>query len=523
MNIACLSHRGTLMAGLLILMLTAAVAVVAQNRQTPPPEYKELVAATNIADAAARLKEFERIKMAYPTSQFMDAIEASILVAKVELATTLDDVLALQKETIDKGRATARVQNPVVMAIQLLRHPLIGTFDKARVLAAIVAYKNEAAAALADPANYEGIPANQRDFLKTQVLNAMELSLARAYLNAGDAGQATATLEAYRKAGGPASANYEYMLGGVREMTGKLQEAYEAYLAAAVDNFEDSAARAKALYAKIKGSPDGFEAALAAKVQALPFTPEPFKAPADWKGKVVLAELFTGSECPPCVAADIGFDALIETFPEKYLAVLVYHLPIPRPDPMMNPATEARETYYDVNSTPTVVIDGVKTGSGGGNRAMAEGKFAEYRAAIEPLLSSLPATMPSVRASLAGDKVNVTFDSGEAVPEADYILALVQAVQEHKGANGVVFHKMVVRDLLKVDPKGRKSASFDLAASEKAADAYLTDFERSYTRIPNFKWAVRRCAIARSGLKVVLFVQDGSSRQVLNAAVADVK
>ncbi|HSA97318.1 MAG TPA: hypothetical protein VLJ16_14805, partial [Acidobacteriota bacterium] len=390
-------------------------------------------------------------------------------------------------------------------------------------LQAILAYKTEASAALADPANYEGIPGDQRDFLKTQVLNATELTVARAYLNAGDAGRASATLEAYRRAGGPASANYEYMVGGVRETTGRLQESYEAYLAAAVDNFEDAADRAKSLYVKIKGSSDGFEAALAAKVQALPFTPEPFKAPADWMGKVVLAELFTGSECPPCVAADIGFDALIETFPEKYLAVLVYHLPIPRPDPMMNPATEDRAGYYDVNSTPTVVIDGQKTASGGGNRAMAEGKYAEYRAAIEPLLSSLPALKPSVRAALAGDKVNVSFDPDQVIPEADYLLALVQASQEHKGSNGVVYHKMVVRDLLRVGPQGPRSASFDLAASEQKADQYLTDFEKSYTRVPNFKWPVRRNAIARTGLKVVFFVQDRASRKVLNAAVADVK
>jgi thiol-disulfide isomerase/thioredoxin len=351
----------------------------------------------------------------------------------------------------------------------------------------------------------------------------MELTTARAYLNAGDARRAEACLDAYRRAGGPATSNYQYMLGGVREMSGRIQEACESYLEAAVDDFEDAAAKAKALYVKIHGRPDGFEAALAAKVQALPFTPEPFKAPADWKGKIVLAELFTGSECPPCVAADIGFDGLIETFPEKYLAVLVYHLPIPRPDPMMNPATEARESYYGVNSTPTVVIDGVKGTPGGGNRAMAEGKFAEYRSAIEPLLSAIPALMPKVKASLAGDKVSVTFDPDEVVPDAVYNLVLVQDVQEHKGGNGVAFHKMVVRDLVAVDPKGPRTVAFDLVASEKAADEYLTAFETSYARIPNFKWTVRRHQLPRSGLKVVFFIQETASRRVLNAAVADVK
>lgn len=518
-------HQRAAAALLVILALAAAgpAAAAAQTRQAPPPEYKQIVAAVNIADAAARLKEFERLKMAYPNSQYMEAIEASILVAKVELAPSLEAVFELQRAAMAKGRGPARLQNPVVMAIQLLKHQRLGTFDQARVLSAVEAYKGDAVAAAADPASYEGIPADQRDILRSQVMNAMELALARACLNAGDATKAQVSLDAYRKAGGPAVSNYQYMLGGVRELNGKIDEAYAAYLAAAVDGFEDAAAKAKALYVRIHGGPDGFEAALAAEVQALPFTPEPFKAPADWKGKVVLAELFTGSECPPCVGADIGFDGLIETFPSKYLAVLVYHLPIPRPDPMMNPATEARELYYGVNSTPTVVIDGVKGASGGGNRGMAEGKFAEYRAAIEPLLPSLPAVTPAVRAALAGDKVTVSFDPDEAIPDAVYNLVLVQDEQEHKGGNGVVYHKMVVRDLLQVDPKGPRTATFDLAASEKAADDYLTAFEKSYTRTPNFKWTARRHVLPRRGLKVVFFVQDRASRRVLNAAVADVR
>ena len=154
---------------------------------------------------------------------------------------------------------------------------------------------------------------------------------------------------------------------------------------------------------------------------------------------------------------------------------------------------------------------------------MAEAKFAEYRSAIEPLLSSLPALTPKVKASLAGDKVSVTFDPDEVIPDAVYNLVLVQDVQEHKGGNGVVYHKMVVRDLLAVDPKGPRTAAFDLVASEKAADEYLTAFERSYTRTPNFKWAVRRHQLPRRGLKVVFFVQEKDSRRLLNAAVADVK
>lgn len=496
---------------------------LAQGRQAPPPEYKELVATYDIQDPGVRLKEFERIKAAYPNSQYREAIEGSILEAKVELAETLETVLSLQKDFMVKGRGPARLQNPVVMAVQLLGHPRLAAFDKSEVLNVTLRYKDEALKAAADPVTYEGIPQDQRDFFKTQFLNAMELLAAKAYLNAADTVKAMSALDSYRKAGGATGGNYYYVLAGVFEKTDKVDEAYDAYLTAAVENYEDAADRAKALFVKIHGQAEGFAAALEAKFKALPFHPESFKVPADWKGKAVLAELFTGSECPPCVGADIGFDGLVETVPAKYLVVLVYHLPIPRPDPMMNPATKTRQDVYGVNTTPTVVIDGTNKMVGGGGRGMAEGKFTQYRAAIEALLSAAPAVSLKVRASLAGDTVKAAYEFDKAVPGADYHLVLVQDEQEHKGSNGVVYHKMVVRDLVTVDPAAPKTAAFDLAASEKAADAYLTEFEKAYTRVPNFKWDVRRNAIPRGGLKVVFFVQEKESRKVLNAVVADVK
>ena len=517
------TRSGTVLVLLLALGWLAAGQLIAQGRPTPPPEYKELVAAYDIQDAAVRLKEFERIKAAFPNSQYMEAINASILEAKVELTETLELVLSLQQEFIATGRGPARLQNPVVMAVQLLRHPRLATFDKNAVLSATLKYMDEALRASGDPATYEGIPQDQRDFFKSQFLNALELLSAKAYLNAGDATKATAALDRYKKAGGATGGNYQYVLAAVLERTGKVEGAYDAYLMAAVENYEDAADRAKALYVKIHGQADGFEAALEAKFKALPFRPEPFKAPADWKGKAVLAELFTGSECPPCVGADLAFDGLVETIPAKYLAVLVYHLPIPRPDPMMNPATQARQSVYGVNSTPMVVIDGTNKTLGGGSRGAAEGKFAQYRAALEPLLSAAPEVSLKVRASLAGDTVKAAYEFDKTAPGADYLLVLVQDEQEHKGSNGVVFHKMVVRELLTIDPAAPKTATFDLAASEKAADAYLTEFEKTYTRVPNFKWEVRRNAIPRRGLKVVFFVQERESKKVLNAVVADVK
>lgn len=508
------------------LFLAASAPIFAQTQPRPPqpPEYNEVVAATRIADAAARLKEFERLKAAYAQSTMMPTIDMAILNTQIELAPALDIILELQKNFAGQGQGQRRLTSYLQAAAQILEHPQIKSFDKDRVLVAVLKYKDGLTKAATDPETFAQMPnKDEQKAFTAYYLRASDLTIARAYLNADDAAKAKTALEAYRAADGAADAPYSFTLGQVSEKLGQSKEAYEAYLAAAVENYEDSAAKAKALYEKINGRADGFEAQLEAKLKSLPFHPAPFQAPADGKGKAVLIELFTGSECPPCVGADLGFDGLIETYPAKYLAILEYHLPIPRPDPMMNPATKKRQDYYGVNSTPTVIVDGTDKVVGGGSRGMAEGKFKQYKGAIDPLLSAAPAVVLKAQAARAGDTVKVTVDFDKTIPGAEYHVVLVQNEENYKGSNGLQFHKLVVRDIATLDPAAAKTAVFDLAASEKAADAYLTEFEKIYTRIPNFKWTVRHNTIARQGLKVVFFVQEKDSKKVLNAVVAEVK
>lgn len=508
----------------LILMFGLVVLAGAQAQRQRPPEYNEIVAGSRIEDTTARLKEFERIKAAYPSSQMAASIDMFILDAKVELSDSLDRILALQQDSVEKGQGPNRVSGFLMAAGRILEHPKIKSFDGAAVLAAILGYKDAATQALSDPATTSQIPdPEQKKSFKSYYGNAFGVPVAQAHLIAGDAPQALAALESHRNAGDAPDARYFYTLGEVHLAMGKEKEAYEAFMGAAVENYDDAPARAKALFVKTGGQADAFEAALEARLKELPYHPEPFNAPSGWKGKAVLAELFTGSECPPCVGADLGFDGLIESYPAQYLAILQYHLPIPRPDPMMNPATKLRGDYYGVNSTPTVFIDGTNKMVGGGSRGMAEGKFKQYTAAIDPLLVADPEVALKVKAALAGDKIEVSYEFDKTVVGADYHVVLVQDEEDYKGSNGLQFHKLVVREIVTVDPVAPKRAAFDLAASERAADANLTEFEKNYDRVPNFKWATRRAKIARTGLKVVFFAQDRESKRVLNAVVAEVK
>lgn len=519
-----MSHRSSVGRTIgLSLALILGLAVIASAQQQQPPEYKEVVAAVQLKDAAARLKELERIKAAYPQTTMGELIDSYVLSTRVELAPTLAAVLDIQKASVGKGTGPDLVNGYVQGASQIIEHPKIKSFEVTKVLETVVAYRAAALKALADPANLESLQTEDRRKSFTAFYgNALELLLAQAHLNAGQADKTLAVLDAYRAGGGAADGEYYSVRGGACSLLGKSKEAFEAYLAAAVEKYEGAADKAKAAYVQINGRIDGFDAVFEAKRKELPYHPAPFKAPGDWKGKVVLAEIFTGSECPPCVGADLGFDGLIESYPASHLAVLEYHLPIPRPDPIMNPATAARQAYYGVKSTPSTFFDGEAKLGGGGSRGMSESKFKAYKAEIDARLAAAPEMIIKAQAAKAGDTVKVECELDKTVPGAEVFAVLVQDVEEYAGSNGIIEHKMVVRDLA-VLAEGAKSAVFDLAASEKKADEYLTEFENTSTRFKGFKFPERHAKIARSGLRIVVFAQLKDTKKVLNAVVAGVK
>ncbi|HVS34832.1 MAG TPA: hypothetical protein VMS17_04565, partial [Gemmataceae bacterium] len=64
---------------------------------------------------------------------------------------------------------------------------------------------------------------------------------------------------------------------------------------------------------------------------AIPFTPTQFTGRTSKSDRVAVVELFTGAQCPPCVAADVAFDAVGKSYKADDLVLLQYHLHIPGP------------------------------------------------------------------------------------------------------------------------------------------------------------------------------------------------
>jgi hypothetical protein len=506
----------------LLLLLGFGTRAWGQGPQSQAlPEFNEIRGAFAIRESAARIKELERLKAKYPRSILLFQVDLAILAARIEAMDTLEDILAGQADLLGQAKGIVHLACFSTAANQILNHPKLATFPKAKVAAAVAAYRDAAVQAAAAPGIFKDLPAERVKSIQATLVAPVSLALAKAYLNAGNPAGSLEALAAYRKDGGVVDGLSSYGAGEALAALGRNPEALDAYQQAALKQHPGAQAKALATYVTIHGQSDGFETQFNALLRALPYRVESFTPPREWQGKAVLAELFTGSECPPCLGADLGFDGLIEAYPSKYLVVLEYHLPIPAPDPIMNPATSKRQAYYRINSTPSAIIDGERKVTGGGPRSVGEAKFMQYRSEIDARMNAAPGASLKAKALRTGDLVKVDCQVGK-VDGAEYMVALVQNEEQYRGSNGIIFHKMVVRDLAEVNPAGSTQAVFDLAASEQATDQYLTEFETSYTRRPNFKFLERHNKIDRKGLKAVVFAQDKVSHKVLNALVVDV-
>jgi len=321
---------------------------------------------------------------------------------------------------------------------------------------------------------------------------------------------------------------------------GKDKEAIEAYANAAASGQlpKESREQFETLYAKANnGSMKGFNEFLDAKYLKLypsPVTVTHYTPSAKRTNHTALAEVFTGSGCPPCVAADLGFDAMMERYKRDELTVLMYHLHIPRPDPMTSLATQARAKYYKVESVPSYVVDG-RSSVGGGSREMTQNFYDRVNPDIEKLLEKpsgadvkldVVLENTTVKARVALSKINSESDSLKLQ------IVLAEDRLRFQGENGIRFHPMVVRSIagpefagitLKDKSNQNIEWSFELPAISEAIKKHLDDFEMTPFRGESYTFNEKKYQIDPANLTVVAFLQDDKTKNVLQAVSMKVR
>ena len=367
-------------------------------------------------------------------------------------------------------------------------------------------------------------------------IHRLRIELGRLARRSGDMGEARRhLLSAVFGMPGNGPANLE--LGRVHEAAGELERAQSRYLLALLDaknSGEDDYLALEALHDKLhpRSSAAAPAPSLAAtlaelaegRVPALhPIPREPEEIVRS--GKVILLELFTGAQCPPCAAADVAFDALGEQYGTDEVALIQWHLPVPAPEPLVSDVAEARAKQKGIRGTPTLVLDGKTPLSGGGKADQAGEVFAKYENALKELLKLAPAATLSAEAKLEGRHVALRAHASATASDLRLHAILVEGSLVFPGRNGILFHHRVARGAL------TPADGVPLAQCSEAApfttrldlDALVQDLDACIARFETEKpFRVRPTEPVAEDLSVVLFLEarDGSIAQAATIPVA---
>jgi tetratricopeptide (TPR) repeat protein len=355
--------------------------------------------------------------------------------------------------------------------------------------------------------------------------------------NAGNNGEAEKFLLEALQTALPSATELFLALGSVQESMGKKNEAFDTYLAGVTMSrplvlMKPLLALQKELYPH--ASIDSMIAL--AQRRWVDFFPEKYQRPDSLDDqpnqKTVLAELFTGSECRPCQAADIAYNKLLERYDRSELTVLEYHLHIPHPDPMTNTDTELRSEYYGVNSTPTSIIDGTNVVNSGGQGIAARSKFAVYADAIDHILTTAAKASVKISAKIRRSKVSFAISASVTNARKSYKLRIVLAEDgiRYQGANGIMEHRFVVRKMIRgaggmsfnQNGKAIVKDAFTVSAIEDQLEKYLTTYEQKMQK-PGTPFKEKISEIDPKQLYIVAFVQDDATRRILQSTIVKVK
>lgn len=521
-----------------------------------PPDQKAYTEAGKIADGEKKIAALEKLKTDFPDSRYASIARTPIFItliqklpeqkdrirkaAKAMFAQSVAWDKAVSKKngfatTANRGDTATRIADLLVTADVLLKDAESYARKGVEALRENVwtAEQREAYAR-----RKQKIPPPEEFAKDFAEIRASRIgTLGRVEMKLGRTAEALKLLEE-SYAVTPSDAKVAAALGEMAATAGDDAKAMDYLIPARLSGRAPDTANQtfEAIYRKShNGSLDGLEAMLDSEYHKRfpnPIHVEAYKPTVKRSGRVVLAEVFTGSGCVPCAGADVAFDAAMERYARKDLAVVMYHVHIPRPDPMTIAETTARYKSYGDNGVPAFAIDGKKT-VGGGSRDMAPGVFERFQKDLEEDLETAAEAQVKIDAGLHGGTVKVSAAVDHVKSDSNDLklqILLVEKEIRYLGENGVRFHPMVVRAMggekgegysIEANGTGTFDARFDLEAIGKDIKKQLDEYEANGHRGETFKFSAKKDQINRTDLAVVVFVQDDKTKHVLQAGYVD--
>lgn len=528
-------HMRPLITGLLCLGLAVAQPAAPPAKPATPADRAAFQSALGEKDPAKKIAALEGFLAGFPGSRMMARM------ARREIVSTALAQDAAQGIAKASALASGLSANQSAMIHQTLAAGLLARkqmLDEAEA-AALLALKlfnfDEFAATAAEEAGAarQAVPADAQIRTRFESQQAQYRETAgQVMAENGKTAEARAMLSEVLRIN-PSLAGSAAALAALAAKEGKTAEAL-GYLAHAMLAKPSPASRSAFAegWKKEKGDADAkpFLDGLYRSAFRSPLHPERYAASPKRSGRVVLAELYTGAGCPPCVAADLAFDAVLERYARADVAFVAYHEHIPRPDPMANFDTIARWKWQQGRAVPTYLIDGEQTGIGGGGRDAAAEVEAAIRTKIDARLESAAGAALALKVKQKGNVIEARAKVRDAAASPDLALhiVLVEKQVTYSGENGIRFHPMAARSIATYDLRGKTAANkthrFNLATVERALVRHIDAFEKfdeRHNKDGKFRFAERTTRINTADLAVVAFVQDSKTRQVLQAVYLD--
>jgi len=254
----------------------------------------------------------------------------------------------------------------------------------------------------------------------------------------------------------------------------------------------------------------------------------------------VLAELFTGAGCEPCMAPDLAFDAALKRYNRSELVLLVHHDNAPAADPLANDATEERAKYYSTGGgTPHAYLDGKPLHLVEGLPSHAQDSADKLFSDIDKEISRPTVTHVTVSAERKGDLVDVTATAHTRPNGRTYQLHidLLEKEVSYSGENSLRFHPMVVRATAEQSAAGSGFLipitgvlnihyTFKLSEIEASNlgyyDRHIESIKKRSNGLVVIQYREKKASIRADHLAVAAFIQNDSDKEVLQSAYADV-
>jgi tetratricopeptide (TPR) repeat protein len=519
----------------------------ASSPRATPPELAASREAAKLTDPAARVKALDEILAKYPASPYLVDFHVQ-KIAALQAASPIDRSAIDLEIVAATSASTPRTPHEVLNLVAMTLQTSDATVSRAETLERqAIGMLDEETYARDWQKRYTRHPDDPKEAAAQYKegkarfagdLSRYELTLGRILVKEGRPAEAQTAFEKSLEVV-PLQGAASLALAALAEARGDTAEAYRRLAWAAVTGRLSAVDRPRleAAYAQLhsQARPGDLEADLDRlfresfhnPIVATPYVPTPART-----RHTVLAEMFTGAGCVPCLSPDLSFEAMLDRYSRDDLVVLMYHFHAPSPDPLSNPYVQTRAQFYAVDGAPTIFLDGTPE-TAEGPREDAPEIYGQIDQAVRHLLDTRPGASIHLSATIHDGVVSAHAEVGGlsgASSDLRLHVALVERLVRYSGENGQRFHPMVVRALggpeakgFAIDPATSTSSvnqTFDLAAlaaeNLKYYDDYAADLK---TRVGlTVTFLEKKAVIDPGNVAVAAFVQDNKSQRVLDAA-----